>query len=155
MGICYRINQFIEENYHKLIDIFLFSLIFISLSLIAIFLIPIAQNFELIAIENMVSVAENILQGTLSLGAIALAVLAYTFSELHRGKSTKERAPYKRIVYIIYLITSLSMADVTLALSFIMTSNLCAFYGSLLLLYIIVVGVSVSVFYWVRQELKK
>lgn len=149
-----QVNLWFDKNYHHLVDVFIFSILLATLSFIVIFLVPIVTDFSIINDASKTGVTESILQGTLTIGAIALTVLGYAFSQMQGKHSTEERAPYKRIVYIMYFITPLSMADVTTSVSFLLTNNMYAFQASLVLLYIIVVGLAVSVSLWVRKELK-
>lgn len=150
----YRTRALLDRMYPYFMDVFVISDLAATIVIVAYFLVPLIVKFDQITEANKISVIENILQGTLTLGAIALTVLGYAFSQMQHGESTKERAPYKRIAYIMYLITPLSMADVGTSISFLLTREPYSFQVSLILLYIIVVGLMLSVSLWVRKEWK-
>ena len=99
-------------------------------------------------------VAANLLEGTLALGALSLTVLGFSVSQLQSRRTALRRRPYKRIGYIMFFITLLSMADAFASVVFLLTENSLVFGISIILLFMIVVGVIISVSLWSIKELK-
>lgn len=141
----------IEQHY---VDILVYSTLIAMLSIITFFTISLVIQFKQIASTSKSNLMENILEGTLALGALSLTVLGYSFSQVHSGRSTAEKTPYRRLSCIMYFIIPLSLVDALISSIFILTKTPYSFEMSLILLYIIVVGLIITVSLWVRKELK-
>jgi hypothetical protein len=74
-----KTSRWFEVNHHHLVDLFMLVILVLSLSIIGVFLTPVIFEFNSISIVAKISVSENILQGTLALGAIALTVLGFAY----------------------------------------------------------------------------
>jgi len=136
------------------VEILVFSALVTTLAIVAFFTVVLIAQFGEIDVSSKRDVAGNILGGTLALGALALTVLGFSVSQMRLRKSTLERRPYKRIGYIMYLIIPLSMVDALTSAVFLLTEDPIAFLVLIVLLYIVVVGVIVSVSLWAIRELK-
>ena len=139
---------------HYFVEILVYSTMITMLSIIAVFTVPLVIQFNQIDSTSKSNLMENILEGTLALGALSLTVLGYSFSQVHSGRSTAEKAPYRRLGYIMYFVTPLSVVDALISSIFILTETSYSFEMSLILLYIIVVGLIIAVSLWVIKELK-
>jgi len=146
-------NSF-ERKRGLLIDLLIFAIMFVSLLIIGYFTYTLVQKFGQITTSSKTTVMGNVSQGTLALGALALTVLAYAFAQLRLGTSTETRRPYKRIAYIMFFVVPLSMVDAMTSAIFVLTEDPLSFQVSLILLYMIVVGIMISVCLWARKELK-
>lgn len=136
------------------VDDLVFSTLIIALAIVTFSTVVLILKFGEIDVSQKTDVARNTLGGTLALGAMALTVLGFSVSQMRLQKSTLTRRPYKRIGYIIYFIIPLSMADALTSAVFLMTEDAAVFLFLIVLLYIIVVGVVVSVSLWAIKELK-
>lgn len=141
----------IEQHY---VEILVWLTLIATLSIITFFTIPLVIQFRQIGSTEKSSLMENILEGTLALGALSLTVLGYSFSQIRSGRSTIEKTPYRRLSCIMYFIIPFSMVDALISSIFILTKTPYSFEVSLILLYIIVVGLIIAVSLWVRKELK-
>ena len=136
------------------VEILVYSTLIGMLSIITFFTVPLVVQFNQIDSTSKSNLMENILEGTLALGALSLTVLGYSFSQVRSGRSTAEKTPYRRLGYIMYLVTPLSVVDALISSIFILTKTPYSFETSLILLYIIVVGLIIAVSVWVIKELK-
>lgn len=125
----------------------------ISLIIIGLFTIGLSHFRGEIDQSSKLNLMGNILEGTLALGALSLAVLAFSLAQVHLGSTTLEKTPYRRLALIAYLVTPLSLTDTILSAIFILAEVPFSFELSLVLLYAIVVGLIVLVTAWMLEEL--
>jgi hypothetical protein len=134
--------------------IYVFSVFLIAAAIIGYFGLNVLLRLD-IADENLMSnLVSNIMQGTLALGALALAVLAYSLAQMRSGQSPKERNPYRRISQIMFFVASISMADAATSATYLLTKDLFSFQVSVTLLFLVIIGDVVSVSLWILKELE-
>ena len=147
-----------QRSREKLERYFIYILVFatssVALCIVGIFGLVLAHEFGEIDISWKRNVAEGLLGGTLALGALALTVLGFSVSQMRLRRLPNERRPYKRIGYMVFFIIPLSMADSFTSAVFLLTENPISFLVSFVLLFVIAVGVVVSVSLWAIRELK-
>jgi len=134
-------------------DILVFSSIVASFSIITFFTSLFVLNWNQIDPNCKTNVMGFVIGGTLSLGALSLTVLAYAISEARTRETATEKAPYRKLAMIAYLITPLSLTDAIVSLLFVLSEVQYSFEVSIIILYIIVVALITLVSAWIQQDL--
>lgn len=140
MGLCY-----------KNILVLLTATVSFSLIMFFTFMLPTYWNqVDKTAISTVMGYVSG---GTLSLGALSLTVLAYSLSEVRSRETSRQKAPYRRLAMIAYLITPLSLTDAIISILYVLTEMPYSFETSLALLYAIVIILIALVSLWIMEDL--
>jgi hypothetical protein len=126
----------------------------ISLPMILFVLYGLTLLIEWNSIDDLVksTAMEIISGGTLSLGALSLAVLSYSFSQMHSSRTSLQKAPYRRLAIVAFMITSISLTDTFVSLIFLLTKAPFSFEMALILLLALIFGVIIMVNLWTLEE---
>ncbi len=113
----------------------------------------IIQDWQKIETSVKSIIMETISAGTLSLGALSLVILSYSFSEIRSSKTTIQKAPYRRLAIISYILIFICLTDAFTSIAFLLTAAPFTFELSITLFFIIVIGLIINVIQWVIDEL--
>jgi len=128
---------------------------------IAVVAAIVVQNFDQLTVSAKESIAKNIVGGTLSLGALALAFLGYSLAQRreHFGESPEQI--HSKVALAMYLIIPLSLFDALTSITYLLISSSCLYarttYSwlfdlSLALLFVIGGALIVATTYIVAKE---
>jgi len=106
------------------------------------------------------TVAQNIVTGTLSIGAFALVFLGYSLVQKQEFPGTARATIHFRVAVIMYMLVPLSIVDALISVAYILSETSCMssisialFDTSIGLLFAIGIGLIAATTYVIAQEL--
>lgn len=133
-------------------------IVWLAIVLAIVFIIPFGAelilSWRLIDQGTKLTVMTDISGGTLSLGALSLAVLTYSFAQTHSSKTTIAKKPYRTLSVVSFLVISMSLTDSFVATIYLLTKAPFSFEISLGLFFVIIIGLLAMTSIWLLNEFK-